>query len=87
MMSCAMQRVVREEMSAIRLFRAAESPGLYRFPAGAMIVMRGKSRLQGMMEVEWQEEVYAVFEADLYARTVDPDKRDEKRHSAADGRD
>jgi hypothetical protein len=82
-----MQRVVREQLSAIRLFRAAGSPGLHRFPAGAMIVTRGRSRLEGMLEVEWQDQVYAVFEADLYARTAEPNGREEQRHSRADAGD
>jgi hypothetical protein len=57
---------------AIRLFssRESEKPGmLVSLPEDAMVEVGGRSPVgEGMLEIRWQSERYAVFELDLEER-------------------
>jgi hypothetical protein len=68
-----MQRYrINTPLVAVRLFpsRDSEKPGmLVSLPEDAMVEVGGRSTVgQGMLEIRWQSEVYAVFELDLETR-------------------
>jgi hypothetical protein len=68
-----MQRYrITSPLVAVRLFpsRDSEKPGmLVSLPEDAMVEVGGKSTVgQGMLEIRWQSDVYAVFELDLEMR-------------------
>ncbi len=63
--------VLTRELAAIKLNKPDGSAGaLYRIPAQSRIRSLRASDMDGMVEIEWQDETYAVFEQDLEARST-----------------
>jgi hypothetical protein len=70
-----MQRYrITTPLVAVRLFSSldSEKPGmLVSLPEDAMVEVGGRSPVgEGMLEIRWESERYAVFELDLESRAM-----------------
>jgi hypothetical protein len=62
--------VLTREIAAVKVNAGQRAGPVYRIPASSTVRLLGISAaVQGMVEVEWQNEIYAVFEEDLQARS------------------
>lgn len=62
--------VLTRELAAVKVNAGQRAGPVYRIPASSTVRPLGMSAaVQGMVEVEWQNEIYAVFEQDLEARS------------------
>jgi hypothetical protein len=62
--------VLTRELAAVKVNAGQRAGPVYRIPASSTVRPLGMSAaVQGMIEIEWQNEIYAVFEQDLQART------------------
>lgn len=65
--------VLTRELAAVKVNAGQRAGPVYRIPASSTVRPLGMSAaVQGMVEVEWQNEIYAVFEEDLQARSKAP---------------
>jgi hypothetical protein len=66
-----LSRVLVKEIGAIQLARKPDAPSICRIPSGSHISVTGRSSMTGMLEIDWRNVPYAIYEADLYARTIE----------------
>ena len=63
---CSKQYTVTKRLAAVKLDSCTHTHGaVTTVPAGSSITLAGPSLLPGMVEVQWDGTLYAVFEQDL----------------------